>query len=126
MALRIISPTPPLEPASSSSTDSKYFNRERPAPALGGREGEGGGERGGEREGGRWGEGGGQEGREKRETTQSYCVIQQYMYNICNLGGGGGGGDPRVPPCINPSHAAHFFLHTVYMYMYTGIVLLVT
>lgn len=34
MALSINKPTPPVEPASSSSTDSKYFNKERPAPAL--------------------------------------------------------------------------------------------
>ena len=41
MALSIIIPTPPVEPTSSSSTVSKYFSKERPAPAL---------EEGGERE----------------------------------------------------------------------------
>ena len=99
MALRIISPTPPLEPASSSSTDSKYFNRERPAPALGGREGEGGGERGGEREGGREmgrGRGTGREG-EERDHTKLLChttIHVQYLQF--------GGGIPGCPPVLIP------------------------
>ena len=82
MALRIISPTPPLEPTSSSSTDSKYFNRERPAPALGGRGREG--ERG-------WGR--------LHEVIISHNNIIIYYFAIFR-----GGGIPGCPPCISPYH----------------------